>query len=1019
MKKMTPMILVILMLTSFLSAVDVYELQEESNNEETSARAGADPEMVYITSPRETTTVDGETTNELLAGDDMNFKAWIRNGGDADLTNMQYQVNIYIDQNGQRGPIATGANGDLSWENNKAICANNCQTATLAAGDFLNGGESTLINTDGTDMVWTPTTGKYIIVITLTSQVLGDPGNDEMSISVTVRDYFDLDVSVTWLDATGNPISGSVEGVDPVDFQITASLSGSSTLNVRTTSVAVTVTGGTYTGPSLVILGEQFNVATNDDGLGNVTTNDRFVIGDNGQTPPGLASGVSDVYTVSPPSDGEYIVSVALESYVLYDGQSCATELSVCERTVAESDNEDEYMSNNQDTIGGSATTFHDIALSNFFLAPVMESDEDGGDENEQLNQQDSYGGLGGEITQSLSPGMYNLVAEAFHASSSTTPIYEWNMVFTITLDGVSTTIGATDCPELNYNHMYLGLATDKTEAETFGIACASHEFGQGDYIIDATVVLNGELNEESSVVDNKTVDMSLSNNGYDFDVNFINYAPQILSLKSSEDSGVAGEDKMTFTAEAFDIEGDEMTYVWTDRDGNNIDCEESICEVDLRSTMVPTYRVVVTVADTTGASSFTSLDVGVSNRVTESSTGLANDVQVVYDLTYKGSGVTVDFTDMQPSAMTVSQCAGEYTPFASVSMTPSTTFDSSAVESQSLTVHFPDTAGVLYVWLELDGIVTQIASGQADGTDTAGIAGYTYEFPSSADMLDQGTVLHLINQECQLPDPPSSTVSFTVAKQPGAELVIAYTATGQLTDETVRITVCAAQADCETPEVVYEQFETDNPSVTYKGTHGVEYHVSTQMCNEFACAAATTISKTADGEVAAVTATDVTIANSGETWAVTWKESTVDSDIDGWYVCWNKGEFSAAQMELMMDSSCKKVEQAASDSTGMIQTTIDQYTTVETTQVHFAVVPYDVVGNIAYGASTDSILYDRQADNTDTGDGTLDSSDESSSGVPTWTWGVIGAVVVVAFIVGAFILSRGDGEDDDKEWDY
>ena len=36
MKKMTPMILVILMLTSFLSAVDVYELLEESNNEETS-----------------------------------------------------------------------------------------------------------------------------------------------------------------------------------------------------------------------------------------------------------------------------------------------------------------------------------------------------------------------------------------------------------------------------------------------------------------------------------------------------------------------------------------------------------------------------------------------------------------------------------------------------------------------------------------------------------------------------------------------------------------------------------------------------------------------------------------------------------------------------------------------------------------------------------------------------------------------------------------------------------------------
>ena len=50
----------------------------------------------------------------------------------------------------------------------------------------------------------------------------------------------------------------------------------------------------------------------------------------------------------------------------------------------------------------------------------------------------------------------------------------------------------------------------------------------------------------------------------------------------------------------------------------------------------------------------------------------------------------------------------------------------------------------------------------------------------------------------------------------------------------------------------------------------------------------------------------------------------------------------------------------------------------------------------------------------------TTTDSEEASSGVPTWTWGVIGAVVVVAFIVGAFILSRGEGDgDDDKEWDY
>ena len=46
--------------------------------------------------------------------------------------------------------------------------------------------------------------------------------------------------------------------------------------------------------------------------------------------------------------------------------------------------------------------------------------------------------------------------------------------------------------------------------------------------------------------------------------------------------------------------------------------------------------------------------------------------------------------------------------------------------------------------------------------------------------------------------------------------------------------------------------------------------------------------------------------------------------------------------------------------------------------------------------------------------------SDGADSGeVPTWTWGVIIGLVVVAFVVGAFILSRGGDGDDGKDWDY
>ena len=48
---------------------------------------------------------------------------------------------------------------------------------------------------------------------------------------------------------------------------------------------------------------------------------------------------------------------------------------------------------------------------------------------------------------------------------------------------------------------------------------------------------------------------------------------------------------------------------------------------------------------------------------------------------------------------------------------------------------------------------------------------------------------------------------------------------------------------------------------------------------------------------------------------------------------------------------------------------------------------------------------------------GTGDGAD--SGEVPTWTWGVIIGLVVVAFVVGAFILSRGGDGDDGKDWDY
>ena len=167
MRKMTPMILVILMLASVLSSIDVYELQEQNEFEETNARANPDPEVVMISSPRETTTMaNGDMIHELLAGEPVNFKAYIKNSGDADLTRMTYSVTVFQDLAGERGQIAQDdAGNDLAWSNNGVICPTGCAYTSLPADTFLGASssgtntETTLSDGSNNAFEWTPAPG--------------------------------------------------------------------------------------------------------------------------------------------------------------------------------------------------------------------------------------------------------------------------------------------------------------------------------------------------------------------------------------------------------------------------------------------------------------------------------------------------------------------------------------------------------------------------------------------------------------------------------------------------------------------------------------------------------------------------------------------------------------------------------------------------------------------------------------------------------------------------------------------
>ena len=455
--------------------------------------------------------------------------------------------------------------------------------------------------------------------------------------------------------------------------------------------------------------------------------------------------------------------------------------------------------------------------------------------------------------------------------------------------------------------HTGLGEMTDRTNADPIGYACADVSMAQGDYNVEASAMMLGQFDESTNTLDSKVVDMISVNNKYDYDVEVVNFAPEILSLTASSKQVQVGE-TVTITATAFDVEGDKVEFAFADGTGAALPCAavgdalEGECSFVVDITMMPKLDVIVTASDQLDSDEeSTSLDV--SQTTSFGASGLADGFNAVYTITAKTSGLTVDFADGNLEEVTNPSCANSATGVGAVTVNPSTTYDSSVLVEHQITVHFPSDLGVTQMWMVSGSQVVTIASGAGDEVD-ATTSGYTHVFPTGSDMFPAGTTFHLIAEDCETPDPPAGTVQVTATPQMGGDILITYNYETMLSTENVRITVCVDASGCETPEVVYDRVDSDTRSVTFSsGTHNVVYDVTAAICNEYACGDSVSVSATSDSEVAAVTATDITITESGENWVVSWSESAQDSDIAGYYVCYNRGDFTASEMKIMIDA--------------------------------------------------------------------------------------------------------------------
>lgn len=1053
MSKLTPMILAVIMLASTsLVALDLAEL-EPKNTIEADGRVGADAEIVSILSPRATTTdsITGEQLHTLKAGEDVNFEAYIQNSGDTAITEMGITVTVYLAENGARGMIAKDSAGnDLSWTNGDVVCDDSfvCPWSSLDAGAILDYGKYTMMY-QGATVDWTPMTGDYIVVMTTSAVGDVDTGNDYSENLVSVVDWTDVIVDLSW--DSGKEVEG---GSGDKAFTLTVGTGGSTSWSARSITLELTVEGtiDSALGPAgedlvgantFAEFGTQgdteiFREAEDDTNTTNAT---RYVIE--------YMNDVTWQGVLSPDTsggNGAYSVEVTLVSYVIYG------QLPDCERTIEETDAggnrttrtvidycevtkyQDDVASTSEDEIEGMIQTYHDVGVMNLVINQGYVTDQNGTALTEPT--------MPGIIAGPLNPAWSSVQATVRHLGTDLMNTYDWKVTFDIenTVTGETTSVDADDCAFGNgepYMHMELGDNPGNPEAAfEMGEACIMFNFVPGVYNVTATVAMVNAVNSNGDPV----VDMSARNDDSSiYGIVALNNRPGVtLGYEQEPNSIVVGEGQVTLVADAFDaddVSGEALNYVWTHPDMpsdpetnqpipsqcNGLGPMFSTCQLNAYSADwagVNTYSV--TVSDEYGSSATDFENIFIWNQMTaQDSTD--NGIEMIYALTYNGYNpfeVTVDDSTAGPYTQDLTSFgyAGEYTSVAVIDYAPSTTYTPGDVLSQAITMNYdPLTLEPTSVFWISNGNWAKLESTIDAGT-------ITVDMGAGNQVLPQGEIV-LMGGELQIIEAPEGNpAGLNVVATKGGDISATWTYVGNTVPgfDWLELQICDSSNDCDTTKenttLVGHSMSGQTDTV-----HGETYTYTLSVCNVGGChPTIATESATADKEVDGdASATAMTVSNKADSnaWTVSWTESGDTSDVTGWMVCYTDYSWTTSGE---MPSTCADAE----DSTSV---DINHPGGIGTKTYYFTAVPYDDKNNMDNSVpGTDIILVNEnnQEDpcevDPDGADCTVgEAGDDAEGSIPAGAWGAIIGLVVVAFVVGAFILSRGGDDDEGKDWDY
>ena len=1046
MKNMTPVILVMLLLTSFLAGMDIHELEEQVVIEETGARAGADASVVAITTPKETTCSQQGCRNALQVGEEVTFSAFIKNVGDADITELSYSVTIYLTDASQAvGGIAKDASGnDLVWENVDAMCDDgsvcdfDSDVNPLAAGAFLGGGKLTL-QRSGADIVWTPTQGMYMVEVSVDGPVDADTANNAELVYVVVEDWYDIDVDLAWLDGNGDEMDTSsldASSLASAQFKLTVVADGSESFNPREVNIRLETSGQVASA----------TLGTDDvKGISYVTvgTTDTVDIYANETDPNATQQGARSVLTYQtawemsgeliPTGDAnaQFEITAEVVNYTLYGQfEECveSEEVSEGNENVTTWNNFCEVLQNNDDRpktdydeLTGSKVTYDDIRISRMGIYQGYNSDCSGAATTFTQEGEDG----------DLNVGCSLLYADVEHRGSDPQKAYGWDVSYTISLDGTSMASGSmNECTvgvEMPYAYSPLG-----GQAPT-GAVCVHTTLEPGEYTFSMTLNMNDKSSTDQDPVPwSGGTDQRTSNNGATMVIDVINNLPVITSfeLTTEGDIVVGQESPLVFSVEAFDVDdpsGEGLSFAYSYPGGEIGGCSgtqaegATVCTSPVLPDFIGNSPVTVVVTDSHMGEVSQEIDMFVWNSAVATATTTAG-IEVQYSLDYNGqSEFTISsFTDADTSSYDAVQLegfTGTYAAVAAMDYAPSTTYTATDVLDQSISVIVAKDVEATSLWY-IDGSGKWILLSDAATDVDASTEMFTYDVPDNSPVVPSGMMVLMGGELAQASIPDASVSGFSAEATRGGAIAMTWDITGTLlSSDSIVVSICAGQADCD--DAFEATVADEDRTYTYSGsqtTHGETYHLEVAVCNEQGCStpgiASVVADKQVDGDVAA---TNLAVAAQDGQWVITWEVTGDASDVAMWHVCYSTEDFTVGEMP----TPCPDAAMGGDATT----VSIDMPSIRTGQEYFFTAVPMDDLGNMDAAASMNSIIDTRVADNsnTDDGNGTIgDTGDDASTSVPTWTWGLIGGVVIVAFIAGAFILSRGDGEGGEgKDWDY